>query len=85
MTSCLPEDTPPYKSHCFCYMIAIALAGISWKEQEMSPVEAVVVSTLSFAALAVFEIRLGSLQLGHNLRQPAVTLRAVSNKRAPTP
>ena len=68
----------------FCYAITIALAGISWKERELSPVEAAVVSALSFAALAVIEIRLGSLHFGDEPRRPAVSLRAVSNKRAPT-
>jgi UDP-GlcNAc:undecaprenyl-phosphate GlcNAc-1-phosphate transferase len=77
----LARGYSPVQVAAFCYAIAIALAGISWKERGMSPVEAVVVSALSFAALAVFEIRLGSLQLGHNLRRPVVSLRAVSNKR----
>jgi UDP-N-acetylmuramyl pentapeptide phosphotransferase/UDP-N-acetylglucosamine-1-phosphate transferase len=80
----LARGYSPIQVALFCYMITIALSGISWKERGMSPVEAVVVSALSFAALAAFEIRLGSLQLGHNLRPPVVSLRAVSNKRAPT-
>jgi UDP-N-acetylmuramyl pentapeptide phosphotransferase/UDP-N-acetylglucosamine-1-phosphate transferase len=75
----------PVQVAAFCYAITIALAGISWKERGMSPVEAVVVSALSFAALAGFEIRLGSLHFGHNLRRSVVSLRAASNKRAPAP
>ncbi len=80
----LTRGYSPVQVVAFCYTITIVLAGISWKERGMSPVEAVVVSAFSFAALAVFEIRLGSLQLGHNLRRPVASLRAVSNKRAPT-
>lgn len=79
----LARGYSPIQVALFCYMIAIALAGISWKERGMSPVEAVVASALSFAALAVVEIRLGSLQFGHTLHRPVVSLRAVSNKRAP--
>jgi UDP-GlcNAc:undecaprenyl-phosphate GlcNAc-1-phosphate transferase len=75
----------PVQVAAFCYAITIALAAISWKERGMSPVEAVVVSALSFAALAGFEIRLGSLHFGHNLRRSVVSLRAASNKRAPAP
>lgn len=55
-----------------CYAVAIAFAGISWVERRMAPVEAAVISALSFAALAVVEIRLGSLQ-SDNLRRPAVS------------
>lgn len=58
-----------------CYAVAIAFAGISWVERRMAPVEAAVVSALSFAALAVVEIRLGSLQSA-NLRRPAISSRA---------
>jgi len=81
----LAREYSPVQVALFCYAISIAFAGISWRERGMSPVEAIVVSALSFAALAVVEIRLGSLQFGHNLHQPGVSLRAVSNKRAPTP
>lgn len=81
----LARGYSPVRVALFCYLIATAFAGISWKERGMSPVEAVAVSALSFAALAAVEIRLGSLRLGHNLRRPVVSLRAVSNKRAPTP
>ncbi len=68
----------------FCYMVAIVLAGISWKERRMSPVEASAVSVLSFAALAVIEVRLGSLRLAENARPPVVSARGASNKRVPT-
>ena len=81
----LARGYSPVQVALLCYMIAIALAGISWEERGMSPVEAAVVSALSFAALAVVEIRLGSLRLGHNFRRPVVSLRAVSNKGAPAP
>ena len=81
----LARGYSPVEVALFCYAITIALAGISWKERGMSPVEASVVSALSFGALAVLEIRLGSLRLGHNLHRPVISLRADSNKRAPTP
>jgi hypothetical protein len=81
----LARGYSPVEVALFCYLIAIALAGISWKERGMPPGKAVVVSAVSVAALAVVEIRLGSLQFGQNLRRPVVSLRAVSNKRAPTP
>ena len=75
----------PVELALFCYTIAIAFAGVSWKERGMSPVVAVVVSALCFAALAVVEIRLGALQCGQNIRSHVVSSAALSNKRAPTP
>ena len=66
-----------------CYAMTIAFAGISRIELQMSPVEAAIVAALSFAALAVLEVRLGSLRLEHKPVLPAVFVRAVSRKRAP--
>ncbi len=69
----------------FCYIVVIVFAGISWKERGMSPVEAPVVSILSFAALAVIEVGLGSLRAAENARSPIVSARAASNKRVSAP
>jgi hypothetical protein len=67
----------------FCYMVAIAFAGMAWKEREMSPVEASVVSVLSFASLAVIEIRLGSLLGSQSVRAPLVFARDAPKKARP--
>jgi len=67
----------------FCYMVAVVFAGISWKERRMPPVEAAAVAVLSLAALAVIEVRLGSLRLEENARPPVIAARSASNKRVP--
>lgn len=69
----------------FCYLVAIVFAGISWKERGMSPVEASAVLVLSFGALAVIEVRLGSLHVEQNARPLVVSASGASNERAPTP
>ncbi len=68
-----------------CYIVAIVLAGLSWKERGMSPVEASAVLVLSFAALAVIEVRLGSLRLEQNARPPVGSASGASDKRVPAP
>lgn len=75
----------PMQVALFCYIVVIVFAGISWKERGMSPVEAPVVSILSFAALAVIEVGLGSLRAAENARSPIVSARAASNKRVSAP
>lgn len=81
----LARGCSPVQVALFCYVVAIALAGISWKERGMSSAEASAVSVFSFAALAVVEVRLGSLEVAQNARRPVVSVGGVSNKRAPTP
>ncbi len=81
----LARGHSPVQVALFCYTVAIVLAGISWKERGMSPIEACAVSVLTFAALAVIEVRLGSLRLADNARPPAVSARGASDKRLPTP
>lgn len=81
----LAQGRSPLQVTLFCYLIAIVFAGISWKERGMSPVEASAVSALSFAALAVIEVRLGSLRLEQNARPPIVSVRGASNKSVPAP
>lgn len=68
-----------------CYIVAIVLAGLSWKERGMSPIEASAVSVLSFAALAVIEVRLGSLRLEKNARSPVGSAGDASDERVPAP
>lgn len=80
----LARGYSPVQVALLCYIVATAFVGIAWKERGMSPMEASALSFLSFAALGVVEVRLGSLQVGQNARAPVVTLRAVPNKRAPT-
>ncbi len=81
----LARGYSPVQVALICYMVAIVFAGISWKERGMSPVEASAVSVLSFAALAVIEVRLGSLRLEQNARPPIVSARGASEKRVPAP
>jgi UDP-GlcNAc:undecaprenyl-phosphate GlcNAc-1-phosphate transferase len=81
----LARGLSPVQVALFCYMVAIVLAGISWKERGMSPAEASAVSVLSFAALAVIEVRLGSLRLAENARPQALSAHGASNKRVPAP
>jgi hypothetical protein len=80
----LARGCSPVQVALFCYIVAVALAGISWKERGMSPAEASAVSVFSFAALAVVEVRLGSLEVAQNTRRPVGSVGGVSNKRAPT-
>jgi UDP-GlcNAc:undecaprenyl-phosphate/decaprenyl-phosphate GlcNAc-1-phosphate transferase len=81
----LARGYSPVQVALFCYMVAIVLAGISWKARGMSPVEASAVSVLSFAALAVIEVRLGSLRLEQNACPPVGAARGASDKRVPAP
>jgi hypothetical protein len=81
----LARGFSPVQVALLCYVVAILLAGMSWKELAMSPVQACVATTLSFAALAVVEVWLGSLQVGHTHRPSPVSLRAAPTKRAPVP
>ncbi len=81
----LARGCSPVQVALFCYMVTIVLAGIALKERGMSPIEAFAVSVLSFAGLAVIEVRLGSLRAAENARPVVVSARAASHKRVPAP
>ena len=79
----LARGFSPVQVALLCYVVAIFLAGVSWKERVMSPAQACLVTALIFAALAVVEVWLGSLKGGQTDRRSPVSLRAGPTKRAP--
>ncbi len=81
----LARGFSPVQVALLCYVVVILLAGVAWKELAMSPAQACVATILSFAALVVVEVWLGSLQAGHSDRRSPVSLRADPTKRAPVP
>ncbi len=75
----LARGYSPVQVALICYMVAIVFAAISWKERGMSPVEASAVLGVKFCALAVIEVRLGSLRLEQNARAPVGSVRGASD------